>query len=198
MIAPETAVATAAAATALGALAVSRARSYGVPLRLGASYVAAALVAAPLIRLAVSNAAAYWSASVALAIGSVCAVTDLQTGYVFDRVLLAGSCLALGAALADRRIAGALAGAALAGTLLGLLFAMSRGRGIGLGDVKLALVLGACLGTGGALRAVGFAFVVGALFAVVLLFRGARRTSEVRFAPFLALGAAYALLASVR
>jgi prepilin signal peptidase PulO-like enzyme (type II secretory pathway) len=81
-----------------------------------------------------------------------------------------------------------------------LLWAVSRGRWMGLGDPKLALGLGWLVGLSGSLLALFLAFVAGAALGggAVLWGRLAARRgglamrSEVPFAPYLALGAAVA------
>lgn len=79
-----------------------------------------------------------------------------------------------------------------------LLWAVSRGRWMGLGDPKLALGLGWLIGLSGSVAALFVAFVSGAAWGIAALAaarfssrRGAlTMKSEVPFAPFLALGAA--------
>jgi leader peptidase (prepilin peptidase)/N-methyltransferase len=67
---------------------------------------------------------------------------------------------------------------------------------MGMGDVKLALVLGAMLGRGVAV-AIAVALVASALPAITILIRHGRRGRKIGipFAPFLALGGAVALFA---
>jgi leader peptidase (prepilin peptidase) / N-methyltransferase len=116
----------------------------------------------------------------------------VQTGYVFDRVL-GLNVVALAIVIVffgDLRNAaiGALAG----GGLLLLPWLATRGRGLGLGDVKLAAMLGFALGVPETFTALWFTAISGGLWAAVLLVgRRAGRRSEVRFAPFLALGLGY-------
>ena len=80
---------------------------------------------------------------------------------------------------------------------LGLLWLVSAGRAMGLGDVKLAPSLGATLGwidAGTAVAGLVLAFVIGALVAVALLAtRRIGRRDAIPFGPFLLLGAALAL-----
>lgn len=77
---------------------------------------------------------------------------------------------------------------------VGLIWLVTRGRGMGLGDVKLAPILGATLGwlaVGSALVGLVAAFVLGAVVAVgLLLAKRAQRRSAIAFGPFLLLGAA--------
>jgi leader peptidase (prepilin peptidase)/N-methyltransferase len=171
------------------------ARAYGLNLRLCEPHALAAFVAAPLVRCAIPHAPATWSASVALALASVCTITDIQTGFVFDRVLFTAAPLAFAGAWLDGRIEGAVGAFVLTAAAFSALFVLSRG-GIGLGDVKLASLLAVSLGASGTLRATFAAFCVGAAYGVILLIRGAHRKREVRFAGFLAAGTAYALIES--
>ena len=83
-----------------------------------------------------------------------------------------------------------------------LLWLISRGQWMGLGDVKLAVGFGFILGTFGGLMAIMWGFILGALVGVVLLYAplvikrvslsGSARTltmkSEIPFAPFLIVG----------
>lgn len=75
----------------------------------------------------------------------------------------------------------------------GILFTITRGRGLGLGDVKLSLCLGAItgwLGVGPALIGLFAAFVIGGVPAMVLLATGVlKRKQSIPFGPFLLLGA---------
>lgn len=78
--------------------------------------------------------------------------------------------------------------AVLAGTY-GLLYAISKGRWVGFGDVKLSIFIGAVLGWEGALLTLGLANVVGCLVVLPGLAVGKlNRTSRVPFGPFLIIG----------
>jgi leader peptidase (prepilin peptidase)/N-methyltransferase len=117
-------------------------------------------------------------------------LTDLERRVIPNSVLLAGAVVGIAivaatdpSALAERAAAAAGAGGAL------LCIALAYPRGMGMGDVKLAAVMGLYLG-----RAVVPAIVigcgVGALFGLWLMARhgaGARKRT-VPFGPFLALG----------
>lgn len=128
--------------------------------------------------------------SVTFAISAVAAMTDLRCGYVFDRVLLAGGAPLIALEAAHGTLQAALIGSVAGASAMAIPWALSRARGIGLGDLKLAGVLGCALGPYGALRALWFAFVVGALVAVAsIVVRRDRHQRALPFAPFLALGA---------
>ena len=93
---------------------------------------------------------------------------------------------------------GAAAGAVLWLGVLGLIWLLSRGRGMGLGDVKLAPSIGATLGWVGvesALVGLFIAFVLGgAVSALLLVARRVDRRSAIPFGPFLLVGGAGAVL----
>ena len=117
-------------------------------------------------------------------------LTDLERRIIPDKILLVGAIagLALAAAidpgsLAERAIATAAAG--------GLLFAVALAypRGMGMGDVKLAAVMGLYLGRSVA-PALLIAFAAGSLVGLALIARhgAAARKQAIPFGPFLALG----------
>jgi len=136
------------------------------------------------------------AAAVALACAVVSARTDAQCGYIFDVVTLPSAIAVVCIALVEGNLSTALFGASVAGGSLALLHVFSGGRGMGLGDVKLALVLGGAFGPLVGLLALAVAFVVGALTAIALLFtRRVHRGDSVRFGPFLAAGAIAASVA---
>jgi leader peptidase (prepilin peptidase)/N-methyltransferase len=78
---------------------------------------------------------------------------------------------------------------ALSGFLLFLfLFFVTRGRGMGLGDVKLVFALGIVFGWPDVLLISTIAFIIGACFGLVQIFRGVyRMKSFLPFGPFLAI-----------
>jgi leader peptidase (prepilin peptidase)/N-methyltransferase len=93
----------------------------------------------------------------------------------------------------------ALAAAAVWLAVYGGIWLVTSGRGMGLGDVALAPVLGLVLGWlgwGPALVGLGAGFVVGAVVGVALMVAGAARAgSKVPHGPFLLTGAAIGMLA---
>jgi leader peptidase (prepilin peptidase)/N-methyltransferase len=147
---------------------------------------------------------ALWGDPIQLALGLVLVatlaavtLTDLELRVIPNRILLASalagltiSALADPAGLPERGIAAAAAGGLL------LLAALAYPGGMGMGDVKLAALMGLYLG-----RAVAPALLVGllsgALFGVGLMLRegAAARKRGVPFGPFLALGGVVGLLA---
>jgi leader peptidase (prepilin peptidase)/N-methyltransferase len=139
-------------------------------------------------------AAALLDGSLVVLLGVVTA-SDLRTRLVPDRPLVAGLLLAVGmcAVGSPGQLPGRLgAGAGAAGVLLAA--ALIRPEGMGLGDVKLAGVLGVYLGVA-VIAAMVVAFAAGSVVGVVLIARHgwAARTRTIAFAPCLALGGAVAM-----
>ena len=124
-------------------------------------------------------------------------LTDLERGVIPNVVLIAGA--AIGAAIviaSDPSSMGPRAIAALGAG--GFLFAVALAypRGIGMGDVKLAAVMGLFLARA-VVPALAVATLVGAIVGVGMMLRdgpGARKTA-IPFGPFLALGGVVGLLA---
>jgi leader peptidase (prepilin peptidase)/N-methyltransferase len=146
-------------------------------------------------------------AYLALALACVAlVVVDLDTKLLPNRITYPAlglvAALLLVASLAEHdpgRMARALAAAAVAAALLLALALISPG-GMGLGDVKFALVLGLALGWLGWEAVVAGligAFLLGGVAALAaLLILRADRTTQIPFGPWLALGAILAVLAA--
>jgi leader peptidase (prepilin peptidase) / N-methyltransferase len=124
------------------------------------------------------------------------AAIDLDHRIVPNKVLLPAAVWAIGAGalvapgeLPERLLAGAIAFAVLLAILL------PYPKGLGMGDVKLAGVMGLYLGVPVAV-AVSVAFFLGSLVGGVMMVRegSAARKRALPFAPFLALGGIVALL----
>lgn len=76
-----------------------------------------------------------------------------------------------------------------------VIYFITRGRGMGFGDVKLQAGMGIWLGIWPGLVGVYFGFLFGALYGVALLFMGrARRHEHIAFGPFLLLGGWFAFI----
>lgn len=121
---------------------------------------------------------------------SITAAVDLRFGLILDRVsaafFVAVTLLKLGT---DADWTGCLLSGAAAGGFFLLLRQLSGG-GLGLGDVKLAALLGWWLGPERCVLALPLSFIIAAPAAVILLLTGRRRwRSALPFGPFLALGA---------
>lgn len=82
-----------------------------------------------------------------------------------------------------------------AAAFLLFLWIVTRGAGIGLGDVKLVLVMGLLLGFPGVLFALYIAFLTGAGVGVILIMRRKKSLkSKIAFGPFLLLGTAASIV----
>ncbi len=87
----------------------------------------------------------------------------------------------------------------LASAFFFAIYACSKGKWMGFGDVKLALLMGLALGFPNIIAALFFAFVIGAAISLFLVFfRKKQWKSEVPFAPFLVLGTFLALFFGAR
>jgi leader peptidase (prepilin peptidase) / N-methyltransferase len=163
----------------------------------------------PLIELAVGVAFAATTLvlhddTAALALGLVfvallaaITLTDLERRVIPNAILIAGALIGTGivAATDPGSLPERLAAAAGGGGFL-LLFALIYPRGMGMGDVKLAAVMGLFLGAT-VVPALFVAIVLGALvgFGLMLRYGPEARKHAVPFGPFLAVGGVVGLLA---
>ena len=134
--------------------------------------------------------------SLLLAALLVCTATDLLRYRVPNAITYPGIALALVASLlmpgAD--VMSALLAAILGGSVFLLMSILTRG-GLGLGDVKLATLIGAALGLPAAYQALAFGIVVGGIVILALFLVGlVGRRQAVPYAPFLALSAVAVVL----
>jgi leader peptidase (prepilin peptidase)/N-methyltransferase len=161
-----------------------------VELAVGLSFAATALV----LR---DDAAALALGLVFVAVLAAITLTDLERRVIPNAILAVGALLGLGivAATDPGSLAERLAAAAGAGGFL-LLFALVYPRGMGMGDVKLAAVMGLFLGAS-VIPALFVGIALGALcgFALMLRYGPAARKHAVPFGPFLAIGGVVGLLA---
>jgi len=106
----------------------------------------------------------------------------------FSNFILIG--LALLIALIDREnLVGYILGGMGASGFLGLLFLVTKGKGMGVGDVKYALFMGLILGWERVIVGLYIAFVSGAMVGMVLLLmKKVGRKSKIPFGPFLIFG----------
>ena len=123
-------------------------------------------------------------------------VIDLEHRLVLNRVVLGGGILAVvGSLVWDYPpLPQALLGA-LCGFVIFLLINLAKPGGMGMGDVKLAALIGLVLGYPGALYGLCIGILVGGLGALVLLLsRRVQPGSYVPYAPFMVTGALVGLL----
>ena len=82
----------------------------------------------------------------------------------------------------------------VASGFFGLLVVLTKGRGMGLGDVKLAFLMGLVLGLPRIIVALYFAFLTGALVSAILILSKKKKFGQtVPFGPFLVGGTIFAL-----
>jgi leader peptidase (prepilin peptidase)/N-methyltransferase len=178
------------------ALLRARCRSCGVRISLlypAVELATALLVAGCFVRFGLSGRAAVaaFFCVVLVAVSSI----DLTHRIIPNRIVLPATVVVLVAQTALAPSPG-WALASLGAALFLFVAALAYPAGMGMGDVKLALLMGAALG-----RTVSVAMMVGMLTALVpsiyLLARhgGAARKMAIPFGPFLALGSVVALFA---
>ena len=129
-------------------------------------------------------------------------LTDLTDQQLPDRLMIGTLpfLVVLGWAIPTLHLtaSSALLGSAVGGGFLGLLWLGTKGRGIGLGDVKLLAALGLAIGYPLILVALFVAFIGGGAWSGVLLATGRAKfdgQTRVAFGPFLMAGYIVALLA---
>lgn len=133
-----------------------------------------------------------------VAVAAVSAVTDLKSGYIYDRVLVVGLMVVLAAAVFERILVVAIIGGAIGAGIPFLLYIATRGCGLGLGDVKLAGMLGVSMGPRGVLGTLAIASVAGGVAACYLVATHRRhRRDSMPFAPFLAFGGALTVIGTL-
>src|SRR5579872_5968125 len=170
----------------LGIVAQDAARRRGLDLYAAPVYWAAI---ASIAALAAATSCVTLKIDATLVVLAVAAVVDAQSGFIFDPLVIAGTVGVLVVAALAGAAASSLYGGAVAGGAVLFIWAITRGRGIGLGDVKLALVVGAGFGPLGGISAVGLSFIVGAAITIARIIAGyARFGSPVRFGPYLLAG----------
>ena len=133
-------------------------------------------------------------------VGVRLAIIDLRTHRLPDRIVFPsyGVLVALLAfsALSGSDVA-ALGRAAVTAALTGLLYAvMNRWGSLGLGDVKLGILLGFILGWAGwgaAIAGPVLGFLIAFVVAIVLLIAGKGRNTHIAFGPYLIGGALIAI-----
>ncbi|MEO8065950.1 MAG: prepilin peptidase [Candidatus Doudnabacteria bacterium] len=126
----------------------------------------------------------------------VIAVFDLKHYLILDKVVFAGLLVAIvrNILLHDHVILGLLAGLGVAGFFL-FQYAASRGKWIGLGDVKLGLLLGNIAGWPYSILLLMLAYMSGALTGIALMLAGRKQlSSKLPFGVFLSASAIIVML----
>lgn len=123
-------------------------------------------------------------------------IIDIYHMILPDKLVIFGAALGLAyTVLLRRQYVDSLLGILVGGGFFLLIERLSKGRAMGLGDVKLMAVLGMWLGFKNIVLTCGLAFVIGAVVSVVLLVRKkAGAKTMVPFGPFICIGAALSFL----
>jgi leader peptidase (prepilin peptidase)/N-methyltransferase len=175
----------------------------GVPAQPGRPLLSTPGLVAPFVVVAVALAlGAYPLGGEALLAAFVAAVLvmlaaiDLERRIIPNRIVLPATAVALLARVA--LVPGDALQYALAALLAALFLFLPRifsAEALGMGDVKLGLLIGAVLGWGAASAlALAFLFVFPVALAIVIRGGAAARRTTIPMGPFLALGALVALL----
>ena len=121
------------------------------------------------------------------------AMIDWETNYVWEKMIAIWIILVViwqimfnfQSMITMNSIIGVLVGVGL----IGGIWAFSKGKAMGFGDVEIVAVMGWWLGLSKLLSALWVAFVVGAIFGLWQLAKGNKKlSSEIAFGPFLILG----------
>ncbi|MBI4066670.1 prepilin peptidase [Candidatus Gottesmanbacteria bacterium] len=143
---------------------------------------------------------ALWGAGLVFSSLLVIFVADLKYQIIPDSMVVAG---VLGVAMGLMRQMGPMdfmkegrLGSALgASAFFFLLWLITRGKGMGLGDVKLAFLMGLLLGFPKIVVASYLAFLTGAIVGVILILLGKKHLKErIAFGPFLVVGTVMAIV----
>jgi prepilin signal peptidase PulO-like enzyme (type II secretory pathway) len=187
---------------------ISGALFAGVPFALGA------VGAPPETAIPLALVAALWTASFEALL--VMSVIDIRMGIIPDEVVVFLSLVGIFLIIfssgyfgtANHSLLGPYAslfgwqwsdifakliGAAVGGAFFWVLIAVTRGKGMGMGDLKLAIPLGLIFGWPDIIFVLAFSFVIGGAFgAMAVLLKRNNMQGSLPFGPFLALGAASA------
>ncbi|HLI97606.1 MAG TPA: prepilin peptidase [Candidatus Baltobacteraceae bacterium] len=180
--------------------AYAAAARYGIPLsfRGGGAAVLALGTAVEMAAMQHTDARTFGMMLIAFGAVVVSAACDAACGYVFDALTMPCAAIMFGIAGVFGTLNPFLLGVAACGGSLAFLHLITRGRGLGLGDVKLACCIGGAAGALGGIEALGIAFVLGGAYASILLvLKRAQRGQELRFAPYMAAGMAVVALHGV-
>jgi leader peptidase (prepilin peptidase) / N-methyltransferase len=122
---------------------------------------------------------------------------DLKTRLVYRIVIWPafGIALILSAFVLPQGILNSLEGAALGGGIILIPFLVTRGGGMGFGDVEIALLIGLLAGFYAVVVPIMLGIIMGGIVAIILLvFHLKGRKDSIPFGPFLSLGAMISML----
>ena len=118
--------------------------------------------------------------------------TDIKYGIIPDKITYPAILISFLFLMSDTKylILNTLPSAVGAFLFFFLLFVVTRGRGMGFGDVKYAFLMGLVLGFPNIITALYIAFLTGALISLILVVWGKKKLkgTTIPFGPFLVLG----------
>jgi prepilin signal peptidase PulO-like enzyme (type II secretory pathway) len=151
------------------------------------SLLAGALVAG----VGLSNWFLAWALLTLIPLGAL-VIIDVEEQLLPDRLIVLALPLILltgFARFSNLTLFGGLLGALMAGGLIGGLWLVTRGQGMGFGDAKLAAVFGAGLGVAHSLTFLFLSFTSGAAVGLLLIAAGRGQFGQrLAFGPFLIVG----------
>lgn len=165
--------------------------------KLGTEYLVVEIVMGILI------AFLFWQSSTApellfktffITILAILFLTDLKGMFIPDKIVLPSILIALIFLISIEPLLGSVIMAVLISGFFYFLIVITKGRGMGGGDVKLGALMGLCLGFPNAITAIMVAFLSGAIWSMALILRGKKHFGQaIAFGPFLVIGSLVAL-----
>lgn len=131
---------------------------------------------------------------IACLFGIICSLiviffADLKYQIIPDEALVAMTFFTVPLILIKKTLPDSIFGGIVLTGLMYFLYFITRGRGMGFGDVKYALVMGLLLGLVGGLLGLYIAFITGAVVSMILIvFSQKGLKSKIPFGPFLIFG----------
>jgi prepilin signal peptidase PulO-like enzyme (type II secretory pathway) len=120
---------------------------------------------------------------------------DVITGILMTLTLLYRLALVFSGIMEPMDLVKAIAGTMIGVLLIGGLWLLTKGKGMGFGDVKLIIPLALLVGWPSVLAMLMLAFVIGASYGVTLIVLGKKKFGQVvPFGPFLILGTVLTLI----
>lgn len=120
------------------------------------------------------------------------AETDLTTGLVPDQLVIAGGIAGLLFALLTHSFLPSVISSLLLGGIFLLIYALTKGKGLGQGDVTFAFALGLYLNPLQAFLTFSLSFIIGAVVGLISL--PFTKSHEMPFCPYMAVGSLIAIM----
>ena len=109
--------------------------------------------------------------------GIICGLLFIVVGYFLDKPFMDG-----------------LYGGLLGGGVIGAIFLLTRGRGMGSGDIEICALAGLYLGLNSSIIMLFFSFVIGGIVGIILMITREKSGKDaIPFGPYIALGALVAV-----